>query len=43
MIDWIAAMIELQFPHLSSGAVVCIEADGTVGGGNSAQDAGPSP
>ncbi|MBF3268023.1 hypothetical protein HKW77_02615 [Pseudomonas aeruginosa] len=30
MIDWIAAMIELHHAPLSSGAVVCIEADGTV-------------
>ncbi|MCT7417814.1 hypothetical protein [Pseudomonas aeruginosa] len=40
MIDWIAAMIELHHAPLSSGAVVCIEADGTVLG-NPAQDAGP--
>lgn len=30
MIDWIAAMIELHHSPLESGAVVCIEADGTV-------------
>ncbi|MCT7418430.1 phage/plasmid replication protein, II/X family [Pseudomonas aeruginosa] len=30
MIDWIAAMIELHHAPLSSGACVCIEADGTV-------------
>lgn len=30
MIDWIAAMIELHHAPLDSGAVVCIEADGTV-------------
>ncbi|MFZ5961276.1 phage/plasmid replication protein, II/X family [Pseudomonas knackmussii] len=30
MIDWIAALIELHHPPLSSGAVVCIEADGSV-------------
>ncbi len=30
MIDWIAAMIELHHTPLSSGAVVCIEADGSV-------------
>lgn len=30
MIDWAAVMIELQHSPLDSGAVVCIEADGTV-------------
>lgn len=30
MIDWIAAMIELHHAPLDSGAVVCIESDGTV-------------
>ncbi|MFU6379222.1 phage/plasmid replication protein, II/X family [Metapseudomonas otitidis] len=30
MIDWVAALIELHHAPLSSGAVVCIEADGTV-------------
>ncbi|AOE85528.1 phage/plasmid replication protein, II/X family [Pseudomonas sp. TCU-HL1] len=30
MIDWIAALLELHHAPLSSGAVVCIEADGTV-------------
>lgn len=30
MIDWIAALIELHHAPVSSGAVVCIEADGSV-------------